>query len=128
MVYSPSLDTKIHDKDVLMVVGNQKDVDHFIHLVGKISTDLFIETGEDLIAKFVFVTTKAATHKTLAELDLHNKFDLKVTRVVRSGLELLAQPSLELFYGDKLLIVGNKEAIAEVEKIIGNSEKHLLIR
>lgn len=126
VVYSPSLDTKIHDKDVLMVVGNQKDVDHFIHLVGKISTDLFIETGEDLIAKFVFVTTKAATHKTLAELDLHNKFDLKVTRVVRSGLELLAQPSLELFYGDKLLIVGNKEAIAEVEKIIGNSEKHLL--
>nr|WP_315182627.1 putative transporter [uncultured Flavobacterium sp.] len=126
VVYSPSLDTKIHDKDVLMVVGNQKDVDHFIHLVGKISTDLFIETGEDLIAKFVFVTTKAATHKTLAELDLHNKFDLKVTRVVRSGLELLAQPSLEFFYGDKLLIVGNKEAIAEVEKIIGNSEKHLL--
>lgn len=126
VVYSPSLDTKIHDKDVLMVVGNQKDVDHFIHLVGKISTDLFIETGEDLIAKFVFVTTKAATHKTLAELDLHNKFDLKVTRVVRSGLELLAQSSLELFYGDKLLIVGNKEAIAEVEKIIGNSEKHLL--
>ncbi|MNS10438.1 Aspartate/alanine antiporter [compost metagenome] len=126
VVYSPSLDTKINNKDVLMVVGNQKDVSHFIGLVGKVSTDLFIESEEDVVSKYIFVTTKSATHKTLAELDLHNKFDLKVTRVIRSGLELLAQPSLELFYGDKLLIVGNKEAISEVEKIIGNSEKHLL--
>ncbi|MNQ78761.1 Aspartate/alanine antiporter [compost metagenome] len=126
VVYSPSLDTKINSKDVLMVVGNQKDVSHFIGLVGKVSTDLFIESEEDVVSKYIFVTTKSATHKTLAELDLHNKFDLKVTRVIRSGLELLAQPSLELFYGDKLLIVGNKEAISEVEKIIGNSEKHLL--
>ncbi len=126
VVYSPSLDSKIHDKDVLMVVGVQKDVDHFIELVGKISTDLFIESEQDVVSKFILVTKKSATHKTLAELDLHNKFDLKVTRVIRSGLELLAQPSLELFYGDKLLIVGNKEAIGEVEKIIGNSEKSLL--
>lgn len=126
VVYSPSLDTKIHDKDVVMVVGNQKDVTRFIAVVGKISTDLFIESESDVVARFIFVTNKKATHKTLAELDLHNKFDLKVTRVVRSGLELLAQPSLELFYGDKLLIVGNKEAICEIEKIIGNSEKNLL--
>jgi putative transport protein len=126
VVYSPSLDSKIHHKDVLMVVGNRKDVDHFIELTGKVSTDLFIESEEDVVAKNILVTRKSATHKTLAELDLHNKFDLKVTRVIRSGLELLAQPSLELFYGDKLLIVGNKEAITEVEKIIGNSEKSLL--
>ena len=59
-------------------------------------------------------------------MDLHNKFDLKVTRVFRSGMELLAQPTLELFYGDKIRIVGNKEAIVEAEKIIGNSEKKLL--
>jgi putative transport protein len=41
-------------------------------------------------------------------------------------MELLAQPTLELFYGDKIRVVGNKEAIVEVEKIIGNSEKRLL--
>ncbi|KAB1158007.1 putative transporter [Flavobacterium luteum] len=126
VVYSPSLDSKIHHKDVLMVVGNKKEVSHFISLVGKVSTDLFIESEEDVVSKNILVTKKSATHKTLAELDLHNKFDLKVTRVIRSGLELLAQPSLELYYGDKLLIVGNKEAISEVEKIIGNSEKSLL--
>jgi len=126
VVYSPSLDTKIKEKDVLMVVGSPKNVKNFINQVGKISTDLFIESEQDVSTKTFFVTQTSATHKTLAELDLYNKFDLKVTRVYRSGMELLAQPNLELFYGDKIKVVGNKDAFNEVEKIIGNSEKRLL--
>ena len=126
VVYAPSLDTKIHNKDVLMVVGIPAAVSQFIEAVGKVSSDLFIESEQDIVTKNLFVTKSAATHKTLAELDLYNKFDLKVTRVFRSGMELLAQPTLELFYGDKIRIVGNKEAIVEAEKIIGNSEKKLL--
>ncbi|HLO73358.1 MAG TPA: putative transporter [Flavobacterium sp.] len=126
VVYAPSLDTKIHNKDVLMVVGRPAVVSQFIDAVGKVSSDLFIESEQDIVTKNLFVTKSAATHKTLAELDLYNKFDLKVTRVFRSGMELLAQPTLELYYGDKIRIVGNKEAIVEAEKIIGNSEKKLL--
>lgn len=126
IVYSPSLDTKLQKKDVLMVVGSPKNVERFIDLIGKVSSDLFIESEQDITSKTIFVTQSSATHKTLAELDLYNKFDLKVTRVYRSGMELLAQPTLELFYGDKIRVVGNKEAIVEVEKIIGNSEKRLL--
>ncbi|MCI4442192.1 MAG: putative transporter [Lentimicrobium sp.] len=126
VVYSPSLDTKINKRDVIMVVGVPKNVEQFIKQVGKVSTDLFIESEHDVITKNIFVTEKAATHKTLAELDLYNKFNLKVTRVFRSGMELLAQPTLTLNYGDKLRLVGNKDAILEVEKFIGNSEKRLL--
>ncbi|WP_395049620.1 putative transporter [Flavobacterium sp.] len=126
VVYSSSLDTKINKRDVIMVVGAPKNVEQFIKQVGKVSTDLFIESEHDVITKNIFVTEKAATHKTLAELDLYNKFNLKVTRVFRSGMELLAQPTLTLNYGDKLRLVGNKDAILEVEKFIGNSEKRLL--
>jgi putative transport protein len=113
-------------KDVLMVVGLPNAVTDFINKVGKESTDLFIESEHDVSTKNIFVTKASATHKTLAELDLYNKFDLKVTRVFRSGMELLARPHLTLNYGDKLRVVGNNDAIIEVEKIIGNSEKRLL--
>nr|WP_315230617.1 putative transporter [uncultured Flavobacterium sp.] len=126
VVYSPSLDSVIKAKDVLMVVAKQKDINTFIDVVGKISTDLFIESEEDVTTKILSVTHKTAIHKSLAELDLYNQYDVKVTRVIRSGLEILAQPSLELFYGDTLMVVGNKEAIQEAEKIIGNSKKILL--
>lgn len=126
VVYSPSLDAVISKKDVLMVVAKQKDIDQFIEIVGKISTDLFIESEDDVTAKILSVTLKTATYKTLAQLDLYNQYDVKVTRVIRSGLEILAQPTLELFYGDTLMVVGNRQSIQEAEKIIGNSKKILL--
>jgi putative transport protein len=126
VVYSPSLDAVINKKDVLMVVAKQKDIDNFISIVGKMSTDLFIESENDVTTKIISVTHKTAMHKTLAQLDLYNQYDVRVTRVIRSGLELLAQPSLELFYGDTLMVVGNRQAISEAEKIIGNSKKILL--
>jgi putative transport protein len=126
VVYSPSLDSVIKEKDVLMVVAKQKDIDQFINIVGKVSTDLFIESEEDVTTKILSVTKKTAIHKTLGQLDLYNQYDVKVTRVIRSGLEILAQPSLELFYGDTLMVVGDKHAIQEAEKTIGNSKKILL--
>jgi putative transport protein len=126
VVYSPSLDSTVKEKDVLMVVAKQKDIDKFINIVGKVSTDLFIESEDDVTTKILSVTKKTATHKTLGQLDLYNQYDVKVTRVIRSGLEILAQPSLELYYGDTLMVVGDKHAIQEAEKIIGNSKKILL--
>ena len=125
-VSSPSIDTVLQEKDVLMVVAKQKDIDAFIEIVGKVSTDLFIESEADITTKILSVTKKTATHKTLAQLDLYNQYDVRVTRVIRSGLEILAQPSLELYYGDTLMVVGDKQAIHEAEKIIGNSKKILL--
>lgn len=126
VVYSPSIDSVISLKDVLMVVATQKDFNKFIDVVGKISTDLFIESQDDVTTKILSVTKPETIHKTLAQLDLYNKYDIRVTRVIRSGLELLAQPSLELFYGDTLMVVGSKTGILEAEKVIGNSKKILL--
>lgn len=125
-VFSPTLDTHLRDRDVMMVVGLENDVDEFISLVGRESTDQFIDSENGIVTKTLFVTKPSAAHKKLSELDLYNTFDLKVTRVFRAGKEVLARPSLELFYGDKIRVVGSEEAISEAEKIIGNSEKKLL--
>lgn len=125
-VFTPTLDTKLHERDVLMVVGIPDQIEKFLKLAGKESNDLEIESEDDIITKTLYVTRKSAAHKTLAELDLLNKYGLKVTRVYRSGMELLANHSLELFYGDRVRVVGTKEDIGEVEKIIGNSQKRLI--
>ena len=125
-VFSPTLDTAVRMRDVLMIVGLQKDLDVFTKSVGRPSTDQFIETGSEITLKNFFVTKRSAMHKTLADLDLYSKYDLKVTRVFRAGKEMLARPSFELFYGDKVRIVGTEESLKEAERIIGNSEKKLM--
>ena len=126
VVKSSTLDMRLKERDVLMVVGLENDVDDFIEMLGRPSSDLFIESDSDNHNKNIFVTKPSVIHKKLSELDLYNTYDLKVTRVFRAGREILPRPSLELFYGDKLRVIGSKEAIEEVEKIIGNSEKKLL--
>ncbi len=125
-VISPTLDTRVEMRDVMMLVGFENDLEEFSQKVGRHSTDEFIETGSDIMTKNFFVTQEKAMHKKLSELDLYNQYDLKVTRVFRAGKEMLARPSLELFYGDKVRIVGTEEGLKQAEEIIGNSEKKLL--
>lgn len=125
-VASPTLDNRLQKRDVLMIVGKESDLNEFIEKTGRISTDTLIESDAELLTKNIFVTQPKIIHKTLSQLDLFNTYDLKVTRVFRAGREILARPSLELFYGDKLRVVGSSSAINEVEKMIGNSEKKLL--
>lgn len=125
-VFSPTLDTIIQDRDVLMIVGTEANVDMFIQKLGRPSTDLFIESDTELQMKNLFVTQTSAVHKKLSELDLYNTYDLKVTRIFRAGKEIIPRPSLELFYGDKIRVIGSREAIVEAEKIIGNKEKKLI--
>ena len=125
-VFSPTLDTKLQKRDVLMLVGKEAEVDEFIHKVGRPSTDSFIESDSDIRKKNIFVTKSQAVHKTLSQLDLFNTYDLKVTRVFRAGREMVPRPSLELYYGDILRVIGSEEAIAEAETIIGNHEKKLI--
>ncbi len=125
-VFSPTLDTHLQDRDVLMIVGKEKELNEFISKIGRDSTDSFIESASDISKKNIFVTKPSSVHKKLSELDLYNTYDLKVTRVFRAGREILPRPSLELFYGDILRVIGTDEAIKEAEKIIGNQEKKLL--
>ncbi len=125
-VKSPAMDSIIQMRDVLMLVGQEDDVDILMHIFGRESSDLFIESDKLIQRRNLFVTKSSAVHKKLSELDLFNTYDLKITRVVRAGRELLPRPSLELFYGDQLRAIGTETALGEAEKVIGNSEKKML--
>ena len=109
-----------------MIVGKEADLQDFIKKVGRPSTDSFIESDSDINKKNIFVTKPSAVHKTLSDLDLYNAYDVKVTRVFRASKEMIPRPSLELFYGDILRVIGTDQGIKEAEKIIGNQEKKLI--
>ncbi|MDX1907504.1 MAG: putative transporter [Bacteroidia bacterium] len=125
-VITPGLDITLQDRDVMVIVGQPQRVAAFVSLVGSPSTDPQIDAAPDIVSRSVFVTRRSAVHKSLAELNLVNSYGLKVTRVFRSGMELLARPDLELYYGDKLQVVGNQEDIESVCRLIGNAESRLL--
>jgi putative transport protein len=125
VVEFPHHDTIIQERDVLMLVGLPADVEKGIALLGRKSTDKFIESEELTSSKVFVVTNKLAVHKTIEELDLEDSIGVHATRVFRAGLEMLATPSLVLHYGDKIKAVGDQKSLDKMAKLVGNSAKHL---
>lgn len=58
-------------------------------------------------------------------MKIRNNFGASITRVNRSGVDLVAAPQLQLQMGDRVTIVGSELAVSHAEKILGNSMKRL---
>ena len=78
-----------------------------------------------LISQRILVTRPEINGKKLSQLRLRNTYGINISRVYRSGVQLLATPDLRLQLGDRLTVVGEAEAIRNVEKILGNAVKSL---
>lgn len=124
-VYTPQGHEVLKERDVLMLVGMEADLNRAIDLFGYESTDTFIESQQDTQTRTLVVTRNLVIQKTLAQLHLEKAYEAKVTRVYRSGMELLAHPELVLHYGDRVRVVGSSSALDAIAKIFGNSEKRL---
>ena len=77
------------------------------------------------MTKSFLVTHNNAVQKSIEQLNLEDNYGARITRVYRSGLELLATPSLVLHYGDKVRVVGDQLSLEKIAKLLGNSEKRL---
>ena len=125
VVQSPNSEYILKERDVLMLVGLPQDLDIMINLLGYQSTDNFIESQDFTLTKSFIVTRSEVINKTIGQLNFLGAFNSRVTRVYRTGLELLANDELVLHYGDKLRVVGAETDLVQIEKLVGNSEKRL---
>ena len=78
-----------------------------------------------LVSQRILVTRREINGRKLSSLRLRNNYGINISRVYRSGVQLLATPDLRLRLGDRLTVVGEAEAIRNVEKILGNAVKSL---
>ncbi len=124
-VESPHQSDFLCERDVLMLVGLPEDVELAVALLGRVSTDKFIESDDHTTSKTFIVTSNKAIHKTIEEMNLEETIGVHATRVYRSGLEMLATPSLILHYGDKIRVVGDEKSLEQMSGLVGNSVKHL---
>jgi putative transport protein len=125
VVESPQNNTVLKERDVLMIVGLPTDVEKAVAIAGRISSDRFIESQENTVTQGFLVTNNAAIHVSIEQLNLEEQFGVRITRVYRAGMELMASPSLVLHFGDKIRVVGGKAALQKVAPLVGNSEKRL---
>lgn len=118
-------DTLIHTGDKLLVISDPNDITAIMAFLGKEIEMQWEQLNRELISRRIVVTKPELNGKTLAQLKLRNNLGASITRVNRSGVDLVANPQLQLQMGDRLTVVGSELAVGNAEKILGNSLKRL---
>lgn len=77
------------------------------------------------ISRRIPISKKSLNGKRLGELNFEQVLGASITRIRRSGLDLRASEDFRLQYGDLVTVVGSKESVAGMEKVLGNSLKRL---
>lgn len=128
----PTSETLIPEGVHLLVASRTEDVESLASFFGqRASKDWNRENidwdavDRDLVSKRLVVTNPKINGERLGALRLRNLYGINITRIDRSGIELLASPNLVLQIGDRLTIVGEESAVDSIKKTIGN-EVHLL--
>lgn len=124
----PSRETILMENDRILVVTIEKDMPILTMLFGEQENrdwnkeDIdWNSIDRELVSSYIVVTRPEINGRRLGSLRLRNAYDINVSRVLRSGVKLLATPDLVLQLGDRLTVVGDAAAIKQVEKILGNT-------
>ena len=120
----PMAHTILREGDYIKAVGSEDSMKQLAVLVGeRVEGDLPLDTTQEI--ESLLLTKKDMINKTIGYLNLQKNFGCTVTRVRRSGIDLAPSPELELKFGDKLTVVGEKEGLKGVSRLVGNDEKKL---
>ena len=128
----PGPDHRIVEGDRLLVVTNEEDIPRLMMLFGK-KTDKdwnrpdinWNRIDKNLVSKTVVVSKPGLNGKRLGSLRLRNNYEINISRVMRSGVRLLADPQLVLQLGDRVTIVGLAADVDKVAALLGNSVNEL---
>lgn len=128
----PTSDKLMQLDDLLLVVTSPDEVQALTMLFGELQHKDWNKENIDwnavdsqLVSQRILVTRPELNGRKLSSLRLRNHFGINISRVYRSGVQLLATPDLTLQLGDRLTVVGEQEAIRNVERILGNAVKSL---
>lgn len=121
--------TILSEGDRLLVITVDSDVETLKTFFGKEVKDMdrndWINLDRNFVSRRIIVTKNELNGKRLGDLNLRKLYGINITRINRSGVDLVARQNLILQLGDRLTVVGNDEDVHKVESILGNSMKRL---
>ena len=131
-VLIPMSDRVLHENDIVLVITKPQEAEALRLVFGEQEQkDWNTENidwnkiDSELTSQRILVTRPEINGKKLSALRLRNNYGINISRVYRSGVQLLATPDLVLQLGDRLTVVGEAADIKRVEGILGNAVKSL---
>jgi putative transport protein len=121
----PNNDTILNEGDEMLITCSDLDSEAIIAFIGrKIELD-WEKQDTPMVSRRILVTKTEINGKRLGSMNFRAMYNVNVTRVNRSGMDLFANPNLVLQVGDRVMVVGSLDAVERVATVLGNSLKRL---
>lgn len=121
----PQSSTSVALGDILHLVGSRQKLQNARLILGEEVDASLTTKGTDLRTSRVVVTNEKVLGKKLVDLKLKQRYDVVVSRLNRSGVELVPDSHASLQFGDILNLVGRPESIDAVANQVGNARQKL---
>lgn len=125
----PNDDTVLSFNDKMYVISNQNDSEAVKVCVGtRLEMDMALWDkldGGQLVSKRLVVTKSEMNGKTFAQLKIQEIFGVNISRVIRTGIDLVPSPTLQLQVGDSIIAVGDETSVNKLGLFVGNSNTQL---
>ncbi len=121
----PNHETEFHIGDQVFIVCSEEDAEAVIAFIGKEVQVDWEKQDMPMVSRRILVTKPEINGKKLGDMHFRSLFGVNVTRINRSGMDLFADPNLVLQVGDRVMVVGQQDAIERVTNVLGNQLKRL---
>ena len=127
-VFFPDFDMPLRENDRFLLVTDMQHKEMAGIIFGNsfpVDMREWQRPGIRLVSRRLSITQSGITGKTLRKLNIRHNYGVSVTRILRAGIELQADPDLILQVGDSIQVVGSEEGIRGVSKLVGNNPETL---
>ena len=121
----PDRNTIFRVGDQLFIVCSEDDAPAVTAFIGKEINIDWEKQDLPMVSRRILVTKTEVNGKTLGSMHFRSMYNVNVTRVNRSGTDLFADPNLVLQVGDRVMVVGQQDAVERVAGVLGNQLKRL---
>ena len=121
----PNHETVFHTGDQLFIVCSEEDAEAITAFIGKEIQVDWEKQDMPMVSRRILVTKSEVNGKKLGSMHFRSMYGVNVTRVNRSGMDLFADPNLILQVGDRVMVVGQQDAVERGAGVLGNQLKRL---
>lgn len=111
--------------DLLVLVGTEEAIEQAAAYVGPAAEGQLTYDRTTFDVRRMFISNSNIAGKTIASLNLQERFNLLITRVQRGDMDLLATGDTVLELGDRILLVAHRDDLPKLIKVFGNSYEAL---
>ena len=121
----PSMSDTLDKDDLVTVVGPRELVARVATELGHSSSHSLMQDRSYLDFRRITVSDPTLAGRTIASLELSNKFSATISRVRRGDVDMVGEPGLVLQQGDRVRVVAPTSKMSEITKFFGDSARGL---